>query len=99
MKKKLFFVVNGKIKNYEKTISEIEIIFKEKYSLKILSTSKKGNGIAQTLQAVKLGADYIIATGGDGTMNEVINGIMLSKPESDKVIVGLLPRGTGNDFA
>jgi len=39
--------------------------------------------------------DYIIAVGGDGTLNEVINGIDFTS----NVIVGLLPYGTGNDFS
>jgi len=39
--------------------------------------------------------DFLIAVGGDGTLNEIINGIDL---KSD-IIVGLLPFGTANDFS
>lgn len=39
--------------------------------------------------------DYLIAVGGDGTLNEMINGIDLN---SEKII-GFLPIGTGNDFS
>lgn len=38
----------------------------------------------------------IVAAGGDGTLNEVINGL---REEGSKVRVGLIPLGTGNDFA
>ena len=53
---------------------------------------------AQSLarQAVNEKYDYIIAAGGDGTLNEVINGV--AEHASD-VRVGLIPLGTGNDFA
>jgi diacylglycerol kinase (ATP) len=45
---------------------------------------------------MKKGFDYIIAAGGDGTLNEVINGVAA---EPARVRLGLLPIGTGNDFA
>lgn len=47
-------------------------------------------------QALRKGCDYIIAAGGDGTLNEVLNGI---GPHARDVRLGLLPLGTGNDFA
>jgi diacylglycerol kinase (ATP) len=46
--------------------------------------------------AVKNGCELIIAAGGDGTLNEVVNGVA---PNADKLQVGLIPLGTGNDFA
>lgn len=39
--------------------------------------------------------DCIIAVGGDGTLNEVVNGIMRS---DRRPILGVIPNGTGNDF-
>ena len=40
--------------------------------------------------------EEIIAAGGDGTLNEVVNGVA---GRMDQVRVGLIPLGTGNDFA
>jgi diacylglycerol kinase (ATP) len=59
-------------------------------------TRKKGEAQLHAAQAVRKGCDYIIAAGGDGTLNEVVNGI--ARHASD-VRLGLLPLGTGNDFA
>ncbi|MEI6874424.1 MAG: YegS/Rv2252/BmrU family lipid kinase [Spirochaetota bacterium] len=46
------------------------------------------------------GFTTIIAAGGDGTMNEVINGLMLAKADGGRIPdLGVLPVGRGNDFA
>jgi YegS/Rv2252/BmrU family lipid kinase len=42
-------------------------------------------------------SDIIIAVGGDGTCNEVVNGIYNSGNKN--IILGILPNGTGNDFS
>lgn len=59
-------------------------------------TNKPGSAARFAKTALKNGCDTIIAAGGDGTLNEVINGIgeNLGHPR-----VGLIPLGTGNDFA
>lgn len=57
-------------------------------------TSEDATRLAK--EAIADGCELIIAAGGDGTLNEVINGIAA---EADRVQVGLLPLGTGNDFA
>lgn len=44
------------------------------------------------------GKRHFIAVGGDGTINEVINGIFLSGVPTDEVYVVVLPLGTGNDW-
>ena len=59
-------------------------------------TSKKGSAARSARAALKRGCDLIVAAGGDGTLNEVINGI---GEGSGAVRVGLIPLGTGNDFA
>lgn len=41
------------------------------------------------------GADNVIAVGGDGTINEALNGIV----DFDKTTFGIIPSGNGNDFA
>jgi YegS/Rv2252/BmrU family lipid kinase len=49
-------------------------------------------------QAGEQGYDMIIAMGGDGTVHEVVNGIM-QLPENQRPILGIVPVGSGNDFA
>ncbi|HYO79745.1 MAG TPA: diacylglycerol kinase family protein, partial [Thermoanaerobaculia bacterium] len=59
-------------------------------------TAAAGDATRLAQEAVAAGCDTVIAAGGDGTLNEVINGLA---PHMDEVRVGLIPLGTGNDFA
>ena len=59
-------------------------------------TEKTGDASRLAQEAVAEGCDLVIAAGGDGTLNEVINGVA---PKAERVQVGLIPLGTGNDFA
>ena len=53
------------------------------------------HAIELTKNAIDNGAKTVVAMGGDGTLNEVINGFH----NFENVTFGLLPCGTGNDFA
>lgn len=57
-----------------------------------------GHGIELAKQAGEQGYDMVIAMGGDGTVHEVINGIM-QIPEEKRPTLGVVPVGSGNDFA
>ena len=61
------------------------------------TTEAPGHGIELAQRATESGTSRIIAVGGDGTLSEVVNGVMLAgsgfAPE-----VGLIPQGTGSDF-
>ena len=49
-------------------------------------------------QAGEDGYDMVIAMGGDGTCHEVVNGLM-QLPENKRPVMGVVPVGSGNDFA
>lgn len=58
-------------------------------------TKGPGDGIDLARRAAESGRRFIIACGGDGTINEVANGILRS---GEDVELGVLPSGTGGDF-
>ncbi|MBW3535047.1 MAG: diacylglycerol kinase family lipid kinase [Gemmatimonadetes bacterium] len=59
-------------------------------------TDGRAGGTALARAAVEEGFTRILSVGGDGTLNEVVNGV---GPHREGVVVGVLPTGTGNDFA
>jgi diacylglycerol kinase (ATP) len=58
-------------------------------------TKSQGDGIDLAEAGARSGRRFIIACGGDGTINEVANGILRS---GEDVELGVLPSGTGGDF-
>jgi diacylglycerol kinase (ATP) len=58
-------------------------------------TKSPGDGVTIAQRAAEEGRDFIIACGGDGTINEVANGILQSGKNCE---LGVLPSGTGGDF-
>jgi YegS/Rv2252/BmrU family lipid kinase len=58
-------------------------------------TKSRGDGMDLARRAVESGRRFIIACGGDGTINEIANGILHT---GEDVEMGILPSGTGGDF-
>ncbi|MBR4489522.1 acylglycerol kinase family protein, partial [bacterium] len=64
-------------------------------------TEYKGHATEIARDFVESGYDQIMVWGGDGTLSETVNGIMTAKIPEEKrknIQLGLIPRGTGNDF-
>ncbi|MCP4415420.1 MAG: diacylglycerol kinase family lipid kinase [Chloroflexi bacterium] len=65
----------------------------------IVLTEKPGQGITLAETAVAQGFDAVVAAGGDGTLNEVANGLLRAAGDDKTVPFGILPLGTANDFS
>lgn len=87
--------------NGMRLLPQIEkLLAQHKLGFDLVRTEHVGHGIELTRQAVKDSYDTIVAVGGDGTVNEVINGLMLCKLEGITLPrFGVLCVGRGNDFA
>jgi diacylglycerol kinase (ATP) len=59
-------------------------------------TRKAGDAEKWARAAVRTKCDYVVVAGGDGTLNGVVNGL---GAEAKNVRIGIVPLGTGNDFA
>lgn len=65
---------------------------------RLLPTTGAGDATRLASEAASEGAEVIVAAGGDGTVNEVVNGLA-SLPLSQRPALGVLPLGTVNVFA
>lgn len=100
MEKKLLFVINPHSgKGYIKTklLEVIDIFIKGGYEVTVHITQDTNDGyVTAKEQGEKY--DAVVVSGGDGTLNEVIRGVM-AIDENKRPKIGYLPAGTVNDFA
>jgi YegS/Rv2252/BmrU family lipid kinase len=63
-------------------------------------TKRSGDATEATRDALNAGTTRIVVVGGDGTLNEVVNGYfdVTGLPINNAASIGLLPSGTGSDF-
>lgn len=76
----------------ERQLTELGIAYE------LVRTTESGHAVRLARTAVREGWPAIVAVGGDGTMGEVLNGIM-EVSGGQCCYFGFIPAGTGNDFA
>lgn len=65
----------------------------------LLTTFSHGGATELAYQAIERGYDMLVAVGGDGTINEVVNGIAGSRERLERsASLAIIPMGTGSDF-
>lgn len=67
-----------------------------KYKINTADGSKKGIETAERL--CRVGERHLMVCGGDGSINEAVNGIYNAGINTEEVFLAILPLGTGNDF-
>ena len=98
--KKYYMVVNphGGLKKGKGILDKVRPIFENGTAeLTILETKYAGHAREMAREMDFTGYDGFCAIGGDGTMHEVING-MLKRDDGQKLPIGLVTGGTGNSF-
>lgn len=92
----LGFIIHGRYGKKQSLNRELEQIFTG-IPHRIFFTEYPGHTIQLVKDLVVAGCSHIVVCGGDGSLNEAVNGIMFY-PESSRPILAVLPFGTGNDF-
>lgn len=85
----------GKMKSKNAMFSIVDAFCRAEYRVTVYTTSKRGEARAVAYDRASE-YDLVVCCGGDGTLNEVINGLMQSKAT---VSLGYIPAGSTNDFA
>ena len=85
----------------EKILPDVKEFFcQHSFEYDLILTEKPGHALEIAKEQTEAGRLLIIAAGGDGTMNEVINGLMRAETNGQgKPVLAVLPVGRGNDFA
>lgn len=98
-KKKMLFIYNpraGKAKIRSNLLDIIDIFARADYEVTAYPTQSKGDGIKAVTER-KIGYyDLVVCSGGDGTLDEVVTGMMQCEK---KLPIGYVPAGSTNDFA
>jgi len=69
------------------------------FNYETVFTENRKHAIELTANAIEDGFKKVLVVGGDGTLNEVVNGIFKQKSYPSKdILVGMIPVGTGNDW-
>ena len=95
---KITFILHGKLKSSSSLKEKIKSIFSVGYIVHFKTTDKETGAKKSTIVALEENSDIIIVCGGDGSTNEMVNGY-LSTNSTYSITFGVLPMGTGNDFA
>jgi len=97
-KKKMLFICNahagkGLVKN--KLLAILNTFTQAGYEITIHLTQKQGDAVCAVKEREE-GYALVVCSGGDGTLDEVVTGMMLS---GKKKSIGYIPAGSTNDFA
>jgi len=99
--KNVLLIVNpvaGKLRMRSELFDVIEVFCNNECIVTTAITQYRGHGKELAANAFRNGFDLVVCCGGDGTLNEVISGL-LSSEMSAKVPLGYIPAGSTNDFA
>lgn len=98
MSRKLLFVFNphsgkGQIKN--NLVDIVDIMVKAGYEVTIYTTQARADATRKVIEEAQK-FDRIVCSGGDGTLDEVVTGLIQSEASTP---IGYIPAGSTNDFA
>lgn len=95
---RLFFIINSRYRGSKSDMFKLQQRFGNGPEYRL--TEASGHAAELAKLAVDAGYTHLIAVGGDGTINEVVNGMLASENYNfTRPVFTFLPRGSGNDLA
>jgi len=91
-------VLNGKSADNPEVRYAVQRLREQQIPLEVRVTWEGGDAARLAVEACRDGVERVIAGGGDGSVNELLNGLMTVEPSS-RAALAILPLGTANDFA
>jgi lipid kinase YegS len=93
--KRVCLILNGKVAENEALRSAVGRQRASGHRIEVRVTWEKGD--AQRFASEAGEVDLVVAAGGDGTLNEILHGLM--DLSATRPVLGIVPLGTANDFA
>lgn len=75
------------------------LLTEEGIPFELVRTERPGHAVELAQEATSRGIEVVVAAGGDGTMHEVANGLLLAAGDGIAGTMAALPIGSGSDFA
>ena len=97
MAKRSRIILHGKQGANQELRDAVAAVREDGHEIDVRVTWEAGDSGLFAAEASKEGIDTVIAGGGDGTVNEVLNGLVAV--EDNRSALGVIPLGTANDFA
>lgn len=94
VRKELMLIMHGQRAHDDALRHMVSWVREKGHAVDPRVTWEKGDGIRFAREGATRGVDAVVAVGGDGTINEVLNGL-----DGSDVPLGIVPLGTANDFA
>jgi len=93
-------VVNPKATTTTQRVREvIARALASELKLEVVETGYRGHAAALALRGARDGVDLVVAVGGDGTVNEVVNGLLTDGPRPATPALAVVPGGSTNVFS
>ena len=89
---------SGRKKDESEVCKLLNLLTENKIEYVHFFTQHVGHATEIVLSLIEKGHDNFLIAGGDGTVNEVVNGVMKSE-RNNNILLGIIPLGTGNDWA
>ncbi len=96
---KIAIIINGISRKKKKFYKEILPYLSRQFHVEVFETKYPGEAESLATAAVANKFSVILSAGGDGTLHQVINGVLIHAHEDNLPSIGLIPLGSGNDFA
>lgn len=93
-----WLILNGKSAQQPDVREAVERVRASGHRLDVRVTWEGGDGQRLVDDAVRAGISRVVAGGGDGSINEIVAGLMAHE-RSARPALGILPLGSANDFA
>lgn len=97
---KVAIIINGISRKKKFFYKSVFPALRDEFGAEVFETQHAQHAIALAAGATEKNFDFVLAAGGDGTLNQVVNGVLKGRETQNQLpAIGVIPLGTGNDFA